>query len=247
MSTPILSVSNIFFRVGELSILNGVSFEANTGERLGIIGPNGSGKTTLFNCLSGFSRVSQGEIKFDGVDLTRLAAYQRANLGVGRVFQNFGIFKQLTVVENILVALESKERGILLPWGRKQKELLDRSRHFLTLVGLEGKVTHKAGSLSGGQLRLLEIARTLASDAKIFLLDEPTAGVSPKMKQEVEKIILKLHELNKTILIIEHDLNFIQKLCQRILVLDQGRVVLDGAPDVVRKDKQLQEIYFGNE
>ena len=240
-----LSISNLRFSLGRTKILNGVEFKIGAGERVGIIGPNGSGKTTLFNCISGFNTPEEGSIYFKNEELTRLQPYQRSALGLGRVFQNPGIFKEMTLAENIITALESKQRGIAFPWSAITKKNRLRSIEFLAMVKLEKKVDEKAGSLSGGQMRLLEIVRAIATEADLFLLDEPTAGVSPKMKGEVEELLKKLQEMKKTILIIEHDLNFIQKLCDRIIVLDQGKVVLDGTPEVVRKDKALQEIYFG--
>jgi branched-chain amino acid transport system ATP-binding protein len=241
----VLSIKNLRFSLGRTPILNGVEFSIKAGERVGMIGPNGSGKTTLFNCISGFNVPSAGSISFKNEELTKLEPYQRSALGLGRVFQNPGIFKEMTLVENIVTALESKQRGIAFPWSKITKVNRSKSLDFLQMVKLDKKGDEKAGSLSGGQMRLLEIIRAIASEADLFLLDEPTAGVSPKMKGEVEELLKKLQEMKKTILIIEHDLNFIQKLCDRIIVLDQGKVVLDGTPEVVRKDSALQEIYFG--
>lgn len=226
--------------------MNGVGFSIGAGERVGIIGPNGSGKTTLFNCISGFNTPSSGSIRFKSQELTRLQPYERSIMGLGRVFQNPGIFKEMTVVENIITALESKQKGIAFPWSRVTKLNRIRSLDYLAMVKLENKANEKAGSLSGGQMRLLEIIRAVASDAELYLLDEPTAGVSPKMKEEVEQLLRKLQDMNRTILIIEHDLNFIQRLCERIIVLDQGMVALDGVPEAVRKNRVLQEIYFGS-
>ena len=240
-----LEISKLTFSIGELQILNGAEFTVNQGEMVGLIGPNGSGKTTLFNCLSGFNTPSSGKIKFKDQDITKLKPHKRARLGLGRVFQNFGIFKEMTVLENVITALESKQSPTIFPWSTKLKNNRMHALESLKLVGLEEKAKDKAGSLSGGQMRLLEITRALAFGADLFLLDEPTAGVSPKMKQEIETVLVKLSELNKTVLIIEHDINFIQKLCDRIIVLDVGRVVLEGTPDAVRNDERLQEIYFG--
>jgi branched-chain amino acid transport system ATP-binding protein len=241
----LLSISNLRFSLGRTPILNGVEFSIAAGERVGMIGPNGSGKTTLFNCISGFNIPNHGSISFKNQELTALEPYQRSALGLGRVFQNPGIFKEMSLVENLVTAFESKQRGVAFPWSKVTKRNREKGLEFLSMVKLEKKAEEKAGSLSGGQMRLLEIVRAIASEADLFLLDEPTAGVSPKMKGEVEELLKKLQEMKKTILIIEHDLNFIQKLCDRIIVLDQGRVVLDGTPEVVRKDTALQEIYFG--
>jgi len=240
-----LDIVDLKLSIGSSPILNGVTFQVKAGEQVGIIGPNGSGKTTLFNSISGFLPVLSGSISFQDSDITHLPAHERARLGIGRVFQNFGIFREMTVLENIVSALENRAEGIYFPWSKSHRVFREKSREFLDMVGLASKADDKAASLSGGQMRLLEIVRCIAYEAQLFLLDEPTAGVSPKMKSEVETIIKELRKLGKTFLIIEHDLHFIQKLCQRIVVLDVGKVVMDGTPESVRTNPMLQEIYFG--
>jgi branched-chain amino acid transport system ATP-binding protein len=153
----------------------------------------------------------------------------------------------MTVLENILVALEAKEslwKGFL-PWSKKTNGLRIEACRILSEVGLAHLAKEKAASLSGGQMRLLEIMRTVALGSELFLLDEPTAGVSPKMKDDVAKLIVVLQKLGKTVVIIEHDINFIQKFCSRIIVLDDGKIMLDDLPEKVRSDKRLNEIYFG--
>ncbi len=242
-----LEISGLKFHIGGTQILNGVDFSVRSGEKLGIIGPNGSGKTTLFNCISGFNLPSSGNIRFQEKDISRLAPAKRARLGLGRVFQNFGVFREMTVLENVVIAIESRQSPILFPWSARHKENQAKAMEYLELVNIPEKAKAKAGSLSGGQMRLLEITRAIAFEAELFLLDEPTAGVSPRMKKEIEVALAKLHDLNKTVLIIEHDINFIQKICDRIVVLDSGRVVLDGTPEEVRGDSRLQEIYFGTD
>lgn len=243
-----LEIRNLFFGLGGTSILNGVSLDISQGETAGVIGPNGSGKTTLFNCISGFCLPDSGSIRFQGRDITHLDPFERAGLGLGRVFQDSGVFREMTVRENMLAALESRQSilGMLWPWGKQNAANRELADQHLREVGLAARAGEKAGSLSGGQMRLLEIARALAFGAELFLLDEPTAGVSPRMKDDVATLIRKLQSLKKTVLIIEHDINFIQKFCERIIVLDLGRVVLDDTPESVREDELLQEIYFGN-
>ena len=238
-----LSIEDLNFSIGRTKILNGVSLTVKQGEKVGLIGPNGSGKTTLFNCISGFNLPTSGKLFFRGLEISTANPATRANQGIGRVFQNFGIFREMTVAENILTALESKSIG---PLSFVKRGQLDDTMEYLELVKLGSKAKEKAGSLSGGQMRLLEITRAIAFGADLLLLDEPTAGVSPRMKQEIEEALHKLQELGKTIIIIEHDINFIQKICERIIVLDIGRVVLDDTPENVRNDPRLQEIYFGN-
>lgn len=241
-----LQVKDLRFKVAQMRILDGVTFEVAAGEKLGLIGPNGSGKTTLFNCLSGFNMPTGGSITFKNQDITHLAPAKRSRLGLGRVFQSFGVFKQMTLQENIITALEGAKRSSLNPWSPIHKENKEKAIEFLKEVKLEAKAHEKAGSLSGGQMRLLEISRTIAFGSDIFLLDEPTAGVSPRMKGEIEQALIKLQSLGKTIITIEHDMNFIQKLSDRILVLDMGRVILDDTPEKVRANPLLQDIYFGS-
>lgn len=237
----LLSVSHLSLTLNSQQILKNVSFSVEQGEVVGLIGPNGSGKTTLFNVLSGFLKPTAGSVHFRDADITSVSPAQRARLGIGRVFQNFGIFREMTLEENILVALEAlpKEQRMLLG------SVKDTVHGTLDMVGLSHFGKKKAGSLSGGQMRLLEIARTLKSGKELFLLDEPTAGVSPKMTRQVADLIAELKKGEKTALIIEHDLPFISKICDRVLVLDVGEVVLNGRPSEIKHDKKLQEIYFG--
>lgn len=245
----ILKVENLNFDFAGSSILNNVTFGIEAGSVVGLIGPNGSGKTSLFNCICGFNTPSAGKIVFLDEDITYSPAFERARLGIGRVFQNFGIFREMTLIENLLVALESRQSSIrnILPWGgstRKNKEI---ALDYLIQIHLEERADTKASALSGGQMRLLEIIRTLAYGAEMFLLDEPTAGVSPRMKDDVVEIILKLKSMGKTIIVIEHDINFIQRFCERIIVLDVGQIVLDDKPEIIRDSKTLQDIYFGSQ
>jgi branched-chain amino acid transport system ATP-binding protein len=236
---------NVSFQ--DSKILNSVSLSVGKGETVGIIGPNGSGKTTLFNCISGFVTPSAGSLRLKERDITGTTPDQRARLGLGRVFQNFGIFKEMSLTENLLVALEARGSVLqsLLPWGGTAAENRRTALQYLSEIKLEARANQKAGSLSGGQMRLLEIVRVLATGADVLLLDEPTAGVSPRMKEEVADFIARLQAMGKTVLVIEHDINFIQKFCKRIVVLESGSVVLDDTPERVCADERLQEIYFG--
>jgi len=238
---PLLSLQHVSLSIQEHHILKNVSFDVDKGEIIGLIGPNGSGKTTLFNVLSGFLKCTEGEVRYQDKEISSYSPSARAQLGIGRVFQNFGIFKEMTLEENILVALEALPKE-----QRRAIGDLRRAAHAtLEFAGLQSFAKKKAGALSGGQMRLLEIARTLRSGKELFLLDEPTAGVSPKMTHQVAAMIQTLKKKGKTVLIIEHDLPFIARICDRVIVLDVGEVVLDGKPKEVQKSRQLQEIYFG--
>lgn len=240
---PLLALSHIGLTLQSQPILQGITFDVKEGEIVGIIGPNGSGKTTLFNVLSGFLTPTVGTVHFRFADITRMPATERARMGIGRVFQTFGIFREMTVAENILVALESLPKV-----QRKLLGNLDGVVHkTLAMVHLTHHAKQRAASLSGGQMRLLEIARTLTSGKELFLLDEPTAGVSPKMTQQVADLIVQLKKERKTVLVVEHDLPFIAKICDRVIVMDVGKIILTGTPQEVKQSKELKELYFGTE
>ena len=241
------SVNSICVRIGDTSILNGISCNVVAGECVGVIGPNGSGKTTLFNAISGFITHQHGTIFLGDRDISNLPPFSRAQQGIGRVFQNFGIFREMTVLENLVIALESRTSlwQTLRPWSSASRLIREQAKAFAAQVKLDGKLSSKAGTLSGGQMRLLEIVRTFAFGAQVFLLDEPTAGVSPKMKDDVADLIGFLRNQGKTILVIEHDIHFVQSFSNRVLVLDQGEVLLFDTPAKVTSDPRLQEIYFG--
>lgn len=228
-------------------ILRGVNLNIMAGETVGIVGPNGCGKTTFFNVISGFTSQSSGQVFFAGKEISELPAYERAKLGLGRVFQSFGVFRDMTVGENMLMALENSYPSwrSLLPWSRIHRHFREQALELLKEVNLHDRVDELAGSLSGGQQRLLEIIRTKASGATTMLLDEPTAGVSPRMKEDVSRLIMALKAGGKTVLVIEHDLSFIQSFCERLVVFNEGRVVLDGTPSEVSQSPELREIYFG--
>lgn len=242
-----LEARNLMLTIRGHQILRGVDLKINSGETVGIVGPNGCGKTTFFNAIGGFIHTTGGAVFFAGQDITNMAPFERAKLGLGRVFQSFGVFRDMTVGENMLMALENRQRSwrSLLPWSKITRRFNEEALALLSEVNLQDKVDSLAGSLSGGQQRLLEIIRAKAFGANTLLLDEPTAGVSPRMKEDVSRLIQALKVEGKTVLVIEHDIAFIQSFCNRIVVFNEGRVVIDDTPDVVKQSPELREIYFG--
>jgi len=246
--TSMLEATDIRLILRGHTILNGVTLRVGSGETVGLVGPNGCGKTSFFNVLSGFYESAGGRMTFAGRDITNLPAHQRAQLGLGRVFQSFGVFREMTVGENMVMALEGRYRSwqSLVPWGPFHRKLAEEARALLAQVALSDRYDELAGALSGGQQRLLEIVRARAFGSTCLLLDEPTAGVSPRMKEDVARLIQSLQSEGRTILVIEHDLAFIQSFCRRVVVMNEGQIVLDGAPEVVREDPALRDIYFGS-
>jgi branched-chain amino acid transport system ATP-binding protein len=229
-------------------ILQDVSLGVAHGEIVGIIGPNGCGKTTLLNAISGFLPVDTGTISVNGTDIMELPAHARAGLGVARGFQHVGIFREMTVEENLMMAVERAER---YPWWwmLSSKHRRRMSAHIDAALEEVELAAHKkslAGVLSGGQLRLLELARLKVLPGNLLLVDEPTAGVAPVLRDNLAKMIRKLSkDHGRTIVIVEHDLRFLFNLAERIIVLVDGQKYLEGTPEEVRKDERLQKIYFG--
>ena len=235
MPSSNFELRNLSCQFGERVILENVSVTLETGECVALIGPNGSGKSTLLNCIGGFVD-SRGEILWRNIRLDLLKPFQRAQLGVARIFQNPGIFKTLSVLDNLRVAYEARSaHKIAEP---DYLALLER-------VDLHRLAHRSAGLLSGGQLRLLEILRLFCTSSELLLLDEPTAGVSPKLKGVVLELLLEFKMSGRTILLVEHDINFVSELCDRVLVLAQGSVFFDGGVGAAKNSAAVQELYLG--
>lgn len=242
-----LKLEKIHVRFGKSVILSEVSLEVKEGEVVGLIGPNGCGKTTLLNSINGFVKTETGSFLFEGNDVTALGPAERAHLGFSRSFQAAGIFKEMTVEENLLIALESAEK---FPWWwkfskhycKKAEKIVDE---LLQRVNLSAHKNSLAGVLSGGQLRLLELLRLELTGGKLLLIDEPTAGVSPAMKKVLAHEIKNLAKAGRTVILVEHDLKFLFELVSRVVVLVDGKVYMEGKPEEVSRDPKLQEVYFG--
>lgn len=241
-----LAVENLSKQFGGLLALDQVSLAAESGERHAIIGPNGAGKSTLFNLISGELRPSAGHVYLDGNDVTALPVPERANRGLGHTFQRNNLFAGLTALENVRLAVQHRQR-INRHWFRAIAsfgEVRDAAEGTLARVGLLPQQHVKVSELAYGQQRALEIALALAVEPAILLLDEPTAGMSPGETAEITRLIQELPR-SLTILIVEHDMDVIFSLADRITVLHYGQVIRSGTPNEVRQDERVQEIYLG--
>ena len=226
--------------------MEGVSFSVEAGERLAIIGPNGAGKTTLFQLLSGMLTPSSGRILAFGKDITKLAAHQRAALGVGRTFQITNLFLSLTVLDNVLLALEASglTRFNLLRPLSSYKNLLSQAENILNQWGLWERRDVPVRSLSYGEQRQLEIILTLSQKRSLLLLDEPTCGLSPEEAKSFVSMISRFSR-DFTILLIDHDMDVTFGIAEKVIVLHFGRIIAFGSPDEVKRNSQVQEIYMG--
>ena len=249
--TPILSASAVTMQFGGLRALNEVSFSLSEGEVIGLIGPNGAGKTTLFNCLTGLYSPSSGTVALRGDALPEDPA-KVTELGVARTFQNIRLFPSMTAQENVLVGRHARMKQSPISsllhgpgFRRSEKAAAERSAELLEFVGLARFSDELARNLPYGDQRRLEIARALATDPKVLLLDEPTAGMNAQETEATRKLILAIRELGISVVVIEHDTKFIFTLCDRVLVLVQGELLVEGTPDEVRGDPRVVEAYLG--
>jgi len=243
-----LRVDKVTKNFGSLVAVRDVSLAVEPGELRAIIGPNGAGKTTFFNLISGFFPPTAGSITFDGQDVTRVPAHRRVTLGMARTFQVTEIFPELTVAENVLIAVEVAAGYRQRPWlGRSAAAALrDRVDEILALAGLGQKGERLVGELAHGDQRAAEIAMALALRPRLLLLDEPTAGMGDQETYEITRLIRRLHQDTKlTIVLIEHDMRVIFHLADRISVLDQGALLAEGSPAEIAANEAVQAAYLG--
>jgi len=241
----IIETKNLVKRFNGVCAVDRLSVEIEKGQITGIIGPNGSGKTTLINLLSGVLEIDSGEIIVDGTKkITRILPHQVSYYGITRTFQNVRLFEQMTVLDNILVVVT--ERNVFSSLFERHTEYHHEiAEEVLQKVGLLEKKNQLAVNLSYGQRKLLEIARTLAMKAEVYLFDEPFAGLFPEMKKIVSNIFQELKQENKTIVLIEHDIGLIRELCDHIFVMDEGKLLAEGKPESVLKKREVFEAYLG--
>jgi branched-chain amino acid transport system ATP-binding protein len=249
----VLAAETIGIAFGGLTALEGVSFKVEPGEVLALIGPNGAGKTTLFNIVSGLYTPCRGAVRLEGRDVTGMAPHRLAGLGLSRTFQNLQLFHRMSVVENVLVGRHLKERHSVLRHllgvaavRREERAGLAHAAELLTRVGLMAEAEKPAGSLPYGAAKRLEIARALAAEPKVLLLDEPAAGCNPAETQEIEALIRKVATAGVTIVLVEHDMRLVMRLADRIHVLNQGRTLAEGPPAAIRADPAVIEAYLGH-
>ncbi|GFO63299.1 ABC transporter ATP-binding protein [Geomonas paludis] len=249
-----LSLNGIGKRFGGLTALEGISFNVGKGSITGIIGPNGAGKTTLFNVATGIYPPSCGAVLLEGKDISKLPPEGRARLGLVRTFQNIELFGKMTVLENVMVGLHTQSSSGLfacsfrMPWQMsEEKRIRARAMELLDFVGIPELAEVQAGTLSFGKGRLLEIARAMALEPKLLLMDEPAAGLNSSETAELADLIKKIRDLGVTVALVEHDMDLVMDICDQLVVLNLGTMLAEGTPRQIQDNPAVITAYLGEE
>ncbi len=248
----LLQLTDVTKVFGGLIAVNDLSFSVNKGTIVGLIGPNGAGKTTVFNCITGNYKPNIGTILFNGKNITGLKPHTIVKLGIARTFQSIRLFPNLPVIENVLAGRHCRMKtlffGCMFHTPAQQKEenaALNRCMQELAFVGLEEHFDAMAGSLAYGQQRLLEMARALASDPILLILDEPAGGMNDQETATLVTLILEIQKRGITILLIEHDMRLVMQICEKLIVLEHGTLIAEGSPEEIKKNAAVIEAYLG--
>ncbi len=245
-ATPILEGRGVTKRFGGLTAVKNVDFTVYPNEIVGLIGPNGSGKTTLFDCLSRVQSIDEGKVLFQGEDITNWKPHQVAHLGMARTFQVIRVYRKLTVLENMKVSRQWRGENLFSQLRRSHQDVEERARELVHFLTLEHLIDSPAGTLSGGQRRLLELGMALMPDPDLILLDEAASGVNPTLVETIKDRIRSLNRgQGKAFLLVEHDMRFISDLCERVYVLNYGEKMAEGTPAEMMENEAVIEAYFG--